>query len=103
VVAVQLSRGGFSTRAASDGDEFLAACGAAAGAAACYIVDIDMPRKSGIECLAIRRALGDTTPALLITGGQIEALVLDQWTRALGKPFSREELLRGVAEVRKGR
>ncbi len=65
------------------------------------IVDIDLPRKSGTDCLRELRAAGDQTPALFITGG-IEhdlAALVTAGTRVLRKPFNQEQLCAAVADA----
>lgn len=56
------------------------------------IFDIDLPERTGIECLSDLRASGDQTPCLLITGGTTEP---PQFPKIgfLRKPFRMETLL----------
>jgi CheY-like chemotaxis protein len=56
------------------------------------IFDIDLPERTGIECLSDLRASGDTTPCLLITGGTTEPPQFEN-IGFLRKPFRMETLL----------
>jgi signal transduction histidine kinase/CheY-like chemotaxis protein len=101
LLAMQLDGDGFEVVQAGDGEEFVAACTALTRPARAYVVDIDMPKRSGLEALQELRSKGDFTPAILITGGRISGIVVDEHTTLLYKPFSREELLRSVGAARR--
>ena len=55
------------------------------------VMDIDLPGRSGIECISALRAEGDRTPCVLITGGVMDPPPLER-TRVLRKPFGMEPL-----------
>lgn len=55
------------------------------------ILDIDLPERTGVECLNELRNRGDLTPCLLITGGLSEPPRLEA-SSLLRKPFRIEEL-----------
>ena len=55
------------------------------------VFDIDLPERTGIECLQELRERGDLTPCLLITGGLSESPPIEAST-LLRKPFRIEEL-----------
>lgn len=55
------------------------------------IFDIDLPERTGVDCLRDLRAAGDSTPCLLITGGLSDHPVQEA-TGFLRKPFRIEEL-----------
>ena len=55
------------------------------------ILDIDLPERTGVECLNELRNRGDMTPCLLITGGLSEPPRLEA-SSLLRKPFRIEEL-----------
>ena len=56
------------------------------------IFDIDLPERTGVECLTDLRASGDETPCLLITGGTTEPPQFEN-IGFLRKPFRMETLL----------
>ena len=98
-VTVVLEAQGFEVTACHDGAE--AAEKLAEGAFDLAVLDIMMPRKSGIELLREMRAGGDVTPVLLLTAksevdDRVEGLEAgaDDY---LSKPFAMKEL---VARVR---
>lgn len=56
------------------------------------IMDIDLPQKTGIECLEEVRSAGIEIPCVLITGGLSDAPTETTYTRLLRKPFPIETL-----------
>jgi len=68
------------------------------------ILDIDLPRMSGLACLRKIREAGGSTPALIITGSA--ATELDQQTfsatHLLRKPFRVPELHAAIAQILSG-
>ena len=86
---------------ASDGLEFMdhmAALATVGTSLLAVVLDIDMPGHSGLECLRLLRERGDTTPAVLISGGPIHA-VTDPRVLPLPKPFNSADLLKAIAQV----
>ena len=60
------------------------------------VLDVDLPQRSGLDCLREIRAQGATTPAFIVTGG-IEVAgesELDEYTTLLRKPFNISKLQR---------
>ena len=56
------------------------------------VMDIDLPRRSGIDCISALRAEGVRTPCVFITGGAADPPPLER-TRLLRKPFEMEPLI----------
>ena len=61
------------------------------GGADLLVFDIDLPERTGVDCLRDLRASGDSTPCLLITGGLADQPLVES-TSFLRKPFRIEEL-----------
>ena len=62
------------------------------------IMDIDLPGRSGIDCISAVRAEGNRTPCLLITGGTGDPPPLPR-TMVLRKPFGMAPLLSTVRSL----
>jgi signal transduction histidine kinase len=62
------------------------------------VMDIDLPRRSGIHCISALRAAGDRTPCVLITGGAADPPPLER-TRLLRKPFEMEPLISTIRDL----
>jgi DNA-binding response OmpR family regulator len=60
------------------------------------VFDIDLPERTGIDCLRDLRGAGVETPCLLITGGTREAPTSMSGTDFLRKPFRIEELRKAI-------
>ncbi|UCE62415.1 MAG: response regulator, partial [Phycisphaerales bacterium] len=57
------------------------------------ILDVDLPEKSGPDCVKALRERGLNTPAIMITGNvDFDAATLDHKTVLLRKPFGMPEL-----------
>lgn len=102
-IAVTLARAGHDCVLHADGDAALA--GFEAGNFDLVILDVWMPRRSGLEVLKVLRAQSRRLPVILVSGGGPGAS-LEQATaigdlhgadRILYKPFEDEELLEAVA------
>lgn len=67
---------------------------------ACLVVDQNMPGMTGIQLLRELKAIGNTTPSLLITGAHDEAVAREALDigvmRVLDKPMETSELLRFI-------
>jgi FixJ family two-component response regulator len=61
-------------------------------------MDIDLPRRSGIDCISALRAEGDRTPCVLVTGGAADPPPLER-TRLLRKPFEMEPLISTIRDL----
>ncbi len=101
-LTVQLSSAGYLVRAAEDGEGMIRLCRSLTDRPRVYVLDVDMPRISGIEVLRELRRAGDTTPAVLVTGGRVTGIEADPWTKVLYKPFSQEELLTAISRALRG-
>lgn len=95
ILAKKLAKEGYGVDACYDGEEALACLASAAYDA--IVLDIMMPKRSGLEVLAQLRAKGDLTPVLFLTARDaVEDRVkgLDAGANDyLIKPFSLEELM----------
>lgn len=96
LLSMALRSSGFIVEEIGDGDAFLSRVELIGPTAAAYVLDIDIPGRLGTECLAIRRAAGDRTPAVFISGGRAEDVVSDALTKVLAKPFHPTDLIRAV-------
>ena len=65
---------------------------------AMMILDIDLPERTGVDCLKDLRASGIEIPCLLITGGTSETPMI-RGTEMLRKPFRIEELRQSVGRL----
>lgn len=104
ILAKKLTREGYGVDACFDGEEALSYLASATYDA--VVLDIMMPKRSGLQVLEGLRAKGDLTPVLLLTARDaIEDRVagLDAGANDyLVKPFSLEELLARIrAMIRK--
>lgn len=63
------------------------------------VMDIDLPHKTGVECLTELRTAGIETPCVLITGGLAELPDTLSSTQLLRKPFPIEALERTCREL----
>lgn len=81
-----------------DGQALLDAVAEHGDAIRLMIVDVELPRRSGLECVRALRASGDTTPVILITARYDVGLddEADEQTIVLRKPFQIVELSRLV-------
>lgn len=97
-VTVMLTMNGFDVDAAYDGEEALSFAGQNGYDG--IVLDIMMPKKSGLEVLETLRAAGDPTPVLLLTAkSEIDDRVTGLDAGAddyLTKPFAMKELLARV-------
>lgn len=94
-----LQASGFHVIAVGDGDAFLEQAERLDHAVGAYILDIDIPGRLGTECLAERRAKGDRTPAIFISGGRALDVTTDSLTKVLAKPFHSSDLIRAINAV----
>ncbi len=105
IVGTVLHNCGFEVEAAVDGASFMERFEARLNDIRLLVLDVDLPRRSGRDCLRDIRARGMTTPAIVITGSVDETLEdeLDENSVLLHKPFSMPELQRLAADVVSGR
>jgi two-component system CheB/CheR fusion protein len=89
-----LSTAGYRVEAFASGEAFLAF---PAGGKSCFVIDVRLPGISGLELLARLAAVGNTAPAILITGhGEVALAVAAMRAGAfdfLEKPVRPQELL----------
>jgi signal transduction histidine kinase len=62
------------------------------------VFDIDLPRRTGIECLTSLRASGNQIPCLLITGGPTQPPEIAR-TGFLRKPFTTERMFESITAL----
>ena len=97
VITTHLEQAGTSVTKASDAvgvEEYLAAD----HDIEMLVMDIDLPRRSGIDCISALRAAGDRTPCVLITGGVADPPPLER-TRLLRKPFEMGPLVSTIRDL----
>ncbi len=105
MLALMLTKEGFETKTASDGE---------AGVRACerqnfdlILTDVLMPQKDGIEMILTLRQRGCRSEVIAMSGGRraisshfaLQSAQLMGVSRVLAKPFSRQELLAAVHSV----
>lgn len=101
LLANGLRKIGYNMIEAEDGAELmdhLSALTTVGAAPAVLILDIDMPRMSGLECLQTLRQRGDMTPIVLISGGPINGVDFPK-VFVLPKPFQVRDLAAIVARA----
>ncbi|MCP4498076.1 MAG: response regulator [Phycisphaeraceae bacterium] len=97
VITSHLEQAGTSVTKASDAvgvEEYLAAD----HDIEMLVMDIDLPRRSGIDCISALRAAGDRTPCVLITGGIADPPPLER-TKLLRKPFEMGPLVSTIRDL----
>jgi len=101
VVRAQLERLGHTVSEVRDGERLLERLESGGEDFALLVIDLNLPRKSGLECLRALRADRIDAPVLLVTGGAVGHLhaSLDERTDVLPKPFSLSELSDAVTRM----
>ena len=96
IVASALRAVGYEAVRASDGDEAVALFNAHRDRTCLVILDLDLPKKSGVACLREMRNLQPALPAIFMTGNvdPDSEEQPDGRTRLLRKPFRIGELTR---------
>jgi len=94
ILVAELRSQGYTVRSVGDGPALLEAVGRYGAAVRLLIVDVDIPKRSGLECLAELRRAGNQTPAIVVTGTVHTGLEdeLHGDTILLRKPFQMAEL-----------
>jgi PAS domain S-box-containing protein len=88
LLVTELERLGFTVAAAADGDELMRLHEARRPALRLLVLDFDLPRQTGGECLRRIRRGGDRVPAILISGAAESRRRLDDpEVYRLHKPF----------------
>ena len=100
MIASTLDSLGYKVVLASDGVSVLEMYAQHAEDIRLLILDVDLPEKSGPECVKELRESGLNTPAIMITGSvDFDAATLDDKTILLRKPFGMPELASTVSEA----
>lgn len=101
LITSQLSSQGYHVEGALDGDELMEKFEARSGQVRLLILDIDLPKRSGLACLQGIRKSHAEIPAILITGHAEHDLEeqIDGATRFLRKPFQPNALAECVREL----
>lgn len=84
---------GCSVVQAADGPTLLGARAGMAEPPGLIVLEARLPGRTGPECLAEIRRLGDRTPVIMICDAAKECLGLDEWATPLVEPFSMSELV----------
>jgi len=101
LIATVLSGAGFQVLEAADGASLMERFAERLDGIRLLIVDVDLPKRSGLDCLREIRGQGATTPAIIVTGGvEVEAAgILDRQTVLLRKPFRMSKLQRVAIDM----
>ncbi|MCC6679223.1 MAG: PAS domain-containing protein [Phycisphaerales bacterium] len=102
LLARSLREAGFTVLEAKDGQELLdrvMAMEISGAAIAALVLDVDMPVRSGVECLRLLRGRGQMAPVVMITGGPAGEAEREPRTRVLRKPFHMRDLVAAVREA----
>lgn len=94
VIAATLVSLGYEVLQAADGDAILEIVQQRGQEIELFIIDVDLPKRSGLDCLRTIRTEGSQTPAIVITGSP-EVKLDDEpheHTLLLPKPFSMNQL-----------
>ena len=101
VLTTRLEADGYSVIRTKDGRSMMEACRQHGETIRLLVVDVDLPKRSGLDCLKDLRAEGRHTPAILMTGSTEVDLTegLPSDTRLLRKPFQIVELTCMISEA----
>ena len=101
IMTTTLSSANYDVEAVDSGSALLERSRSGLREVALMIIDIDLPGRSGLDCLWEMRAGGDRTPAIMVTGNMEPDLEdrLDGTALLLRKPFPMSELVRLVARL----
>ena len=94
LVATVLRDVGFEVCEVADGQSLIASFEDLVDRVSLFVLDVDLPHRSGLDCLRTMRARAASTPAIIITGGGqlLDSHELDEHTILLRKPFGMAEL-----------
>ena len=101
IVAGTLVSLGYTVVQAADGKALLELSEQHRGRIHLFVINVDLPKRNGLDCLRLMRAKGLRAPAIVITGNvdaQVDAQV-DPDTIVLGKPFQMSELGRLARQI----
>ncbi|HWO13978.1 MAG TPA: ATP-binding protein [Polyangiaceae bacterium] len=102
LTASHLASAGFRVLTARDGEEAVALIVAHGAELAVAVLDVIMPKQTGVAICQLMRDRGLRVPVVLVTGYDDEALgptLWDERVSVLRKPFAAEDLLARVARV----
>ncbi|UCE61745.1 MAG: response regulator, partial [Phycisphaerales bacterium] len=100
MIASTLDSLGYNVVLASDGASVLEMSAHHDDDIRLLILDVDLPEKSGPDCVKELRERGLDTPAIMLTGNvDFDAAALDDKTVLLRKPFGMPELASTVSEA----
>jgi CheY-like chemotaxis protein len=102
---VLLEQFGYRVVTADDGQAGLEEFDRLGGQVDVVLLDLTMPRQSGLQVLATLRQRAPQLPVVLMTGYSTETLANqanDPWTRLVQKPFSAETLFEAIAAAKRG-
>ena len=102
LTAGYLARAGFTVLTAKDGDEAARCLDERGAQIAVAVLDVVMPKQTGVAVWQRLRERGQRTPVVLVTGHDDEALgpaPHHEQVSVLRKPFAERELLARVARV----
>jgi signal transduction histidine kinase/ActR/RegA family two-component response regulator len=100
LIALTLESLGYRVLQASDGAAVLDMCDQHRQELRLFILDLDLPKRSGLDCLSQIRQRGMTTPVVAITGNvTVGRDIPDDKTVLMCKPFDMPELARIVWEA----
>ncbi len=101
VMVASLEDAGYEVASAADGDETLEAFAALGSRLRLAVLDVDLPKRSGLACLEEIRAARRDLPVLIITGSTERAVPgTDPSTqRWLLKPFRMIQLIEAVRDM----
>jgi len=99
ILASLLERAGYRVETCASGDEALRVLDAGGPPFDLILLDRSMPGMSGEQVVAHLTARGSRTPIVLVTGDPGGGAPLEGVEMLLGKPLTREELLRSVRTV----
>ncbi|MEM7517624.1 MAG: response regulator, partial [Planctomycetota bacterium] len=103
IVAATLESGGYEVVAVPDGEALAEALQREGARFKLLLMDVDLPRRSGMDVLAEIRSTGDETPALVMTANTEVALPPGEEdhsrTTILLKPFKMSELMNRVGAL----
>jgi CheY-like chemotaxis protein len=94
-----LERQGFDVLEARDGQEGVEMFQVYASRLRGMVLDLTMPRLSGLEVLDVVRRLSPELPVLLASGFVAEELESRPCTRFLAKPFQPSELITAIEQL----
>jgi PAS domain S-box-containing protein len=101
IMVSSLESAGYLVHAAADGEQATDAFIAHRASLRLVILDLDLPKRSGDECLRRIREAGDGVPVVIITGNAVEGLDESRHLRetVLMKPFQVARLIEVVNEL----